>query len=210
MDKRQAIRREVRQRRRALSPIQQQQASRAMFRLMMRQPLFVRSRNIAFYLANDGEISPHFLLQQAQRMGKRCYLPVLKPGVENRLWFARYYRDTSLYMNHFGIYEPMPEASSLIRARQLDLVLLPLVAFDRQGGRLGMGGGFYDRSFSFKNASSVSAHKPYLMGLAHRCQEVESLELAHWDIPLHAVATDAGLIISNSAAKKRDFNPGDL
>lgn len=208
MDNRQQLRRQIRARRRALSPLQQQRAAESLFRLLKRQPLFIRSRRIAFYLANDGEISPHLLLEQAQKMGKRCYLPVLQPGAENRLWFARYRTDTPMYVNRFGISEPLPDSGSLLQAPQLDLVLMPLVAFDRQGGRLGMGGGFYDRTFAFKSAAGVSAHKPYLLGLAHSCQEVAELELAHWDIPLHGVATDAGLVVKGTG-KRRDFCPGD-
>ena len=209
MDNRQQLRRQMRTRRRALSPRQQQRAAESLLRLLKRQPLFVRSRRIAFYLANDGEISPHLLLEYALKMGKRCYLPVLQPGAENRLWFARYRADSTLYVNRFGISEPLPETASLLRAPQLDLVLMPLVAFDRQGGRLGMGGGFYDRTFAFKSHGGAGAHKPYLMGLAHSCQEVDALELAYWDIPLHGVATEGSLVVKGTG-KGRDFCPGDL
>lgn len=207
MDRRQALRREMRRRRRALSPQEQNRAALQLSRLLVRQPLFVRSRNIALYLANDGEICPRFVLQKALAMGKRCYLPVLQPGARNRLWFARYQQGTPLFNNRFGIPEPLPALSTLCRAPQLDLVLMPLVAFDRRGGRLGMGGGFYDRTFAFKQ--KVNAHKPYLLGLAHQCQEVPALDLAHWDIPLHGIATDKGLVVNNRAGNQRDFTVRD-
>lgn len=65
---------------------------------------------------------------------------------------------------------------------------LPLVAFDAKGRRLGMGGGFYDRAFAFKN--KYKRLGPMLIGLAHSIQEVESLDVEHWDIPLDAIVTE--------------------
>ncbi len=208
MDQRQALRKEMRDKRRALSPQQQERAARRLSRLLLRQPIFIRSRHIAFYLANDGEICPRYLLERALSMGKRCYLPVLHPGAENRLWFARYDRNTRMCANRFGILEPISKEARRLRAPQLDLTLLPLVAFDRRGGRLGMGGGYYDRTFAFKK--KVSVHKPYLLGLAHTCQEAEALELSYWDIPLHAIATDKGLVVSSTVGKGRDFHQRDM
>ena len=93
-----------------------------------------------------------------------------------------------LQRNRFGIAEPRPN-----RARQrplwaLDLLLLPLVGFDEQGGRLGMGGGFYDRSLAYRQRRTHLLG-PRLFGLAHECQKVACLPLASWDIPLHGVIT---------------------
>ncbi len=80
-------------------------------------------------------------------------------------------------------------------AGALDLVLLPLVGFDEQGGRLGMGGGFYDRSLAYL-ARRKNGHKPTLIGLAHECQKVDRLALASWDIPLAGTVTDAGWYVA--------------
>ena len=72
-----ALRRQLRQARRSLSPLQQQRAARALYRQLAQHPLFRRARHIAFYLPNDGEIDPRLLLREAQRRGKIAYLPVL-------------------------------------------------------------------------------------------------------------------------------------
>ncbi|WP_206019612.1 5-formyltetrahydrofolate cyclo-ligase [Pseudomaricurvus alkylphenolicus] len=197
------MRRSLRAKRRALSSREQKLAARRLCRLLLCQPLFIRSRHIAFYLPNDGEIDPRPLIVAAQRLGKHCYLPVLAPGNVNRLWFVRYTDSTPMVKNRYGISEPRPDFRRRRRAQDLDLVLLPLVGFDRFGGRMGMGGGFYDRSFSFKQ--HVNAHKPYLIGLAHGCQQVDRLKLASWDIPLGAVATDGDLFHPPGSFTQREF-----
>lgn len=202
MQNRQALRKTLRARRRALTPHQQTCAAQALVQQLKRQPLFLRSRRLAFYLPSDGEIDPRPLIREAWRRGKHCYLPVLAPDRSNRLWFVRYTPNTPMFTNRFGIPEPRVRFRHRLAARNLDVVFLPLVGFDRHGGRMGMGGGFYDRSFAFKQRSN--SHSPYLVGLAHQCQEVEQLELAHWDIPLCAIATDRNLIVASTAAR-RDF-----
>ncbi|WP_246125342.1 5-formyltetrahydrofolate cyclo-ligase [Exilibacterium tricleocarpae] len=201
------LRRVMRARRRQLTPQQQALAARRLMRLLRRQPLFVRSRHIAFYLASDGEINPAPLLELAWRAGKCCYLPALARGADGRLRFARYRPGSRLRPNRYGIPEPAITAGNCLPAAALDLVLLPLVAFDPSGARLGMGGGYYDRTFAFKQR--LPAQQPYLLGLAHQCQQVEALATAHWDIPLHAVATDGGLIPCTASANRRNFSPGD-
>jgi len=199
---RKQLRRELRQRRRSLTPAQQRAAAAKLCRLLRHQPLFIRSRHIAFYLPNDGEIDPRPLLEAALACGKRCYLPVLKPGAENNLWFVRFDKNTPLHNNRFGIPEPRADARRVLAAEQLDLVLMPLVGFDNQGGRMGMGGGFYDRTFEFKHRRK---QKTYLLGLAHSCQQVAQLDVAAWDIPLSAIATEQGIQRGYGDVLARDF-----
>ncbi|OPX54329.1 5-formyltetrahydrofolate cyclo-ligase [Oceanospirillum multiglobuliferum] len=199
LNQRNQLRRAMRHNRRALSPLQQKQAAERLFRLLIRQPFFLRAKRIALYLASDGEIDPQLLIQKAQQMGKTCYLPVLQPLVTNRLWFVRYDKRTPMGKNRFGISEPKIKnfgnrKQNRCTAKQLDLVLLPLVAFDPAGGRMGMGGGFYDRTFAFMRQHI--AGKPVLVGLAHECQKVDKLPIASWDIPLHAVASDQALYVA--------------
>ena len=183
------LRRQLRQRRRQLSPQQQRTASRQLERLLSRDMRFIKSQHIAFYLANDGEINPKPLLDRALKMKKHCYLPVLNG---KKLWFARYCKGDKLINNRFGIPEPRNKHRRL-PAKSLSMVLMPLVGFDSHGGRLGMGGGFYDRTFSWLNTQAVT-RRPVLMGLAHDCQKVEQLALQSWDIALTAIATDKELI----------------
>jgi len=188
---RQLLRTELRARRRALTPSQQAAASAWVLRHLMGLPAFRRARHIALYLANDGELDLYPVAEQLWKMGKHCYLPVLHPTLGRQLWFVEFTAATPLISNRFNIPEPDHRGAHKLPAQHLDMVLLPLVGFDRAGGRLGMGGGFYDTTFAFHQGRQG---KPYLVGIAHSCQEVETLELASWDIPLAAVVTDKEVI----------------
>lgn len=190
-DERQALRKLLRTKRKALSPSQQAAASAWVLRHLMKSPLFLRAKRVALYIANDGELNPAPIAEQLWKMGKHCYLPVLHPSHERQLWFVEFLQDAILTPNRFGIPEPHHHQANKMPANLLDVVLLPLVGFDRKGGRLGMGGGFYDTTFAFHQGKTG---KPYLIGLAHACQEVESLDTATWDIPLYGIATDKEFI----------------
>ncbi len=187
---RSALRRRLRQQRQQLSKVQQRHAASKLARLVWCSSLFRRSRHIGFYLANDGELDLTPLLQHAWAMRKTCYLPVI--SADRRLRFTPYYPGDPLAPNIFGIPEPSGAGLRLVDARLLDLLLLPLVGFDIQGNRLGMGGGFYDRSL----AGLRHRHhwrKPRLLGIAHALQRVDALDPQWWDIPLDGIATDQQL-----------------
>jgi len=196
------LRKQLRARRRALSAVQQQNAARDLFALIKRQPAIRKANRVAFYWANDGELNVEHVINWCLQNKKRCYLPILKSLSSQELLFLPFDQHTSFKKNRFGILEPQVPRHRALPPWQLDIIFLPLVGFDRDGGRLGMGGGFYDRAFAFKQRS-LSA-KPCLLGVAHSCQEVDSLPLQSWDIPLHAIATDSG-IISCAAGCQRDF-----
>lgn len=185
------LRRLLRQRRRQLTPLEQRRAARDLYRQLSHHPLFRRARHVALYLANDGEIDPALLLREAQRRGKATYLPVLNPWPRTRMVFQRLRKGEKLRPNRFGIPEPHFCRARQRKAWTLDLICLPLVGFDERGGRLGMGGGFYDRSLAYLDLRK-NWHKPTLMGMAHQCQQVDHLALASWDVPLQATVTDRG------------------
>ncbi|MBW8453970.1 5-formyltetrahydrofolate cyclo-ligase [Pseudomonas stutzeri] len=186
-----ALRRKLRQTRRQLSPAQQRHAARRLYRQLSHHPLFRRARHIALYLPNDGEIDPRLLLRAAHRRGKATYLPVLNPWPRTRMVFQRIEPGERLRRNRFGIFEPVIRTARQRRVWALDLLLMPLVGFDGNGGRLGMGGGFYDRSLAYR-ARRKKSHKPTLLGLAHECQRVDRLPLESWDVPLLGTVTDRG------------------
>lgn len=183
------LRRLLRQKRRSLSPSQQRQAAYDLYRQLVQHPLFRRARHIALYLPNDGEIDPRPLLRAAQRRGKHTYLPVLSAWPRTKMVFQRISRNEKLAGNRFRILEPRPQPKRQRQPWTLDLLLLPLVGFDDRGGRLGMGGGFYDRSLAYLRMRK-NWHKPTLLGLAHECQRVDELALASWDVPLQATVSD--------------------
>lgn len=163
----------------------QKQAARGLYLQLAQHPWFRRAGHVALYLANDGEISPHLVMQEAQRRKKHVYLPILTGRPGTPMVFQRVDATTRWRKNRFGIIEPVAEHRQQRALWTLDLVCLPLVGFDAGGGRLGMGGGFYDRSLA-----ACTLPLPRLLGLAHACQQVGQLPLAPWDIPLDAVVTD--------------------
>ena len=184
-----ALRRQLRQARRNLSPQQQQRAARGLYRQLAQHPLFRRARHIALYLPSDGEIDPRPLLREAQCRGKATYLPVLSAWPRTSMKFQRVSMHEKMTRNRFHIEEPVACPARQRKPWALDLILLPLVGFDQHGGRLGMGGGFYDRSLAYRQWRK-NCHKPTLLGIAHECQQVDRLTLASWDVRLAAVVTE--------------------
>ncbi|HDZ56434.1 MAG TPA: 5-formyltetrahydrofolate cyclo-ligase [Pseudomonas xinjiangensis] len=193
-DTRTSLRRRLRQARRALSPAQQHQASRKLYRQLAQHPLFLRSRHIAFYLANDGEIDPALLMAHARQLGKQCYLPVISGWPADRMHFQQILPGQHWVTNRFGIREPRVCRSRQVRPWRLSMVLMPLVGFDTEGNRLGMGGGFYDRTFAYRRWRP-RWRGAKLVGLAHSCQKVSALPIASWDIPLDGIISDTERLI---------------
>ncbi|SRR5690554_5955574 len=182
----QEIRRQMRAARRALSRQDLDIAGARLARNLQSLPAYRRARTIGAYLAVGGEMPLQPLILDAWTHGKHVYLPRLRDA---HLDFHRYTADTRLRRNRFGIAEPAVTAHSRINPRFIDVVLVPLVAFDDQGNRLGMGGGFYDRSFAFLHDRRCW-RRPLLIGIAHEFQHLPALDPAPWDVPLHAAVTD--------------------
>ena len=183
------LRRQLRAARRALSRSQQQRAARDLYRQLAQHSMFRRARHIALYLPSDGEIDPRPLLRAAQQRGKATYLPVLSAWPKTKMVFQRVRAGETLRLNRFKIAEPRANHRQQRKVWALDLILLPLVGFDPHGGRLGMGGGFYDRCLAYR-ALRTQPQKPQLVGVAHECQKVERLAMASWDVALAATVTD--------------------
>ncbi len=183
------LRREMRTRRRALTEPGRRILSRKLIHKLGRSRQFRSARRIACYLPNDGEVDLLPLIARMEFFGKRCFLPVLDTLRPRRLWFAPYRPGDPLVDNRFGIPEPACPSRYRVAAWCLDLVLTPLVAFDEEGNRLGMGGGYYDRTLSFLKRRHYWK-RPRLMGIAYEFQQVESLPQRTWDIPLNSVVTD--------------------
>lgn len=183
------LRRSLRARRNALTPDDQRLAAKRLAANLAGTRLFLTSRRIACYLPNDGEIDTAAVIEHIRRLRKTCYLPVLSRLSHDRLWFAEAGPETKFTPNRFGIPEPVVKASELIRAQELDLILMPLVGFDGKGNRLGMGGGFYDRSLEFLRHRN-HWRKPHLLGIAYDFQRVNGLAPDPWDVPLQGVVTD--------------------
>lgn len=182
------LRQELKHRRAALSPLQQANYSQQALRHLLTQPRIRSARLIALYWPVRGEISP-LQLKILALPQQRLYLPIVR-RLASPLRFVRWTKYTRFQTNRFHIPEPWPRYKQAIAAKSLDIVLMPLVAFDEQGTRLGMGGGFYDRSFAFKQKRRFK--RPLLVGFAYQFQRVSQLERASWDIALDAVVTEDG------------------
>jgi 5-formyltetrahydrofolate cyclo-ligase len=182
-----ALRRRLRAARRAIPPARQRLHARRLARVLGRHPRFLRARRIGAYCSADGELDPSPLL--ALDGHKRCYLPVLRPHPKRKLWFVRHRPGDRLRRNAYGIPEPQLRNRHIRLPWGLDLLLMPLVGFDAQGHRLGMGGGYYDRTLAYL-AQRRRWRRPVLVGIAHECQRVERLEPNPWDVPLDMVATE--------------------
>jgi 5-formyltetrahydrofolate cyclo-ligase len=186
-----SLRRYKRTERRRLSPQQQRLHSRIIARRLRGDLAFRRAERVAVYWAADGEVDLAPVIADLFARGKRCYLPVLRKQRPARLWFVAYRPRMRLGRNRFGIAEPPLPQRAITPPWALDIVLVPLVAFDPQGRRLGMGGGFYDRTFAYLRRHTYR-HRPDLMGIAHACQRVDELPERPWDIPLRQVLTEYG------------------
>lgn len=178
------LRTQLRQARRSLTPQQQQVSSDRLLHVIRPVLRQQKTKRIALYTAMDGEIDLTPFVNQCRQWNIDLYLPVLH-SFKHTLWFARYDNKSELVPNRFGIPEPIKSAP--IRPWQLNWVLLPLVGFDAQGGRLGMGGGFYDRTFAH---APRWPKRPKLFGVAHECQKVDRIPRESWDIKLDGVFSD--------------------
>ncbi len=186
------LRQKMRAARRALNDVDRYEAATRVAQALLKNRLFQCSRRIALYLPDDGELDPAPLFDAIWRSNKQSFLPVTQPSYSNRLRFASYNAKTQMINNKYGIPEPVASACSIVPAWALDLVLLPLVAFDVKGYRLGMGGGYYDRTFNFLSHRQYWK-KPYLMGLAYEFQKTDVVPHDSWDIPLSGIMTEKHL-----------------
>ena len=189
MTSRDSIRKTMRDRRRSLSPAQRSLAAEKFADHFSTSRVFLNSQRIAFYMANDGELDPAPLLFIAWSMGKSCYLPVLTANHDKSLLFAPYEPGDPVAYNRFGIPEPDIAARHRVKARNLDLIVMPLVAFDNKGNRIGMGGGYYDRTLGYLK-DRHSWQRPKLVGVGYEIQRVKSIDSQSWDVPLRYIATE--------------------
>ncbi|WP_346796990.1 5-formyltetrahydrofolate cyclo-ligase [Halomonas sp. Bachu 37] len=189
------LRTQLRRLRRNLTASQQHEASRQLCRRLKQLPEVRRARRISLYLPVGGEIDPTPLISWLRQRNARVYLPVLRPFAENHLWLVEYRPDTPMRRNRFGILEPSrhysARRSNRLPAWALDTMIVPLVGFDTEGNRMGMGGGFYDRTLAF---TRVRRPRPCLIGVAHSLQQVPHLQPAPWDISLQAIVSDRDII----------------
>ena len=163
--------------------------------LFAAHPLFKQSQHIACYLSLPDEFDSLPLIETIWQNKKECYLPVIAKKNDKQLLFIHYRYGDALHLNQYSILEPK-NMSKEISPQELDLVIMPLIAFDREGHRLGTGGGYYDRTFAFMHEEKKA--KPILTGLAYAAQQTETLPHDDWDVHLAEVITEREVIVFSS------------
>lgn len=188
------LRQAFRSLRRSIGAAERRAASAALARLLSANGLLRSGRRIALYLAHDGELDPGHVARFARPRGARLFVPVVTHAGMGRMRFAPLDSPARAWRrNRYGIREPGGVPRLWRGAKLLDVVLMPLVAFDAAGNRLGMGGGYYDRALAFRSLRR-HWHRPLLIGLAYDCQEASTLSTARWDIPVDLIATPTRLL----------------
>jgi 5-formyltetrahydrofolate cyclo-ligase len=183
------LRRAARSRRAALTDAERAAGAAAVRDLLLADPRCRRATRLAAYLAVGSELD---LRPTIAAFAARCelYLPRLRP-VGRRMAFARYSPGDPLVANRHRIPEPAGTAPTTA-PRFLDVVLVPLVAFDGLGNRLGSGAGYYDATLASRNAPG-GASRPALYGIGFACQRASGIPARSWDVPLDAVVTELGI-----------------
>lgn len=161
-------------------------ASETICNSITRSHEFIAADSVACYLPMADEVDPRRIIARAWRAKKRIFCPVI--GKRRQMIFRQLEPNTSVLRNSFGLWEPLD--GPIIPARQLDLVITPLVAFDRDNNRIGMGGGYFDRCFAWQRGRK-HWYRPKLLGVAFDCQKVEKIAPNPWDIRLYGVVTES-------------------
>lgn len=186
---RRGLRRRLRERRNTLPAAARIAAAESFAERAATLPALQQGGYVAGYWAVAGELSLHALLP---RLPAGCLYCLPQLHADGRLRFAPWRLGDPLVANRYGIPEPDVEPASCLDAGDLRAALLPLLGFDRRGHRLGMGGGWYDRSFAFRRETAAP---PHLIGVGYAFQEIEGLAAAAWDVPLDLVATEREIIV---------------
>lgn len=168
-----------------MSASAREKASARICDAVIRSGTFRASGKVGCYLPSDEEVDTWPIIERAWTMGKRVFAPVV--GKNWTMRFRDLDPDTSLSPNGYGLLEP--QNGEFVDPRRLDIVITPMVAFDSSRHRLGMGGGYFDRCFSFLKGRQIWLH-PKLIGVAFDCQRVDAISANPWDIRVFRVITE--------------------
>jgi 5-formyltetrahydrofolate cyclo-ligase len=178
------LRKSIRQKRRAVSAFQQRHSEQLILQRLRMLPEFKHAKRIGIYLHAFGEIQTHKIIQYCFHQKKSVYLPMICNMNQHLVWVKisqNQFQNRRFSHHPLGMQEPMATHGQSVS--HLDLLLMPLLACDRLGTRIGMGGGFYDKTLAL-----APYHRPFRLGLAHHFQLVpETLHREKWDQPLDAL-----------------------
>jgi len=179
------LRIDARKKRRSMTAPERARASRRIADRFLNSRYFMASDTIGCYVSTWDEVDTSAIIERAWRAKKRIFLPVT--GSHRVLRFRETLPETELAMNDFGLWEPV--SGKPIDVNDLDVVVTPLVAFDSNRNRIGMGGGYFDRTFSFLRDRQYWL-RPKLIGVAFEIQRVREITPNPWDIPVFRVYTE--------------------
>ncbi|WP_348666520.1 5-formyltetrahydrofolate cyclo-ligase [Arsenophonus symbiont of Ornithomya chloropus] len=182
--KKNIIRKKLRKKRQELTHLEQNNAAYAITKLILNQKKVLSADHIGLFLSFDGEINTNFLIKNLWKYKKKIYLPFLN-FCNQEIMFIKYSSNTLLKKNCFNIYEPLANTKHIIPIKNIDIIFVPLVAFDKKGNRLGMGGGYYDKLL--KNLKKNT----HPIGLAYDFQLVHKIPIEPWDISLPEIITES-------------------
>lgn len=191
------LRRRGREARRALSPAERATAARQVADRVAALVAAIAPGTAGSYLPTDGELDPAFVVDLLRDAGWAMHLPVIGP--QRTMQFAEWHEDTPLRENRYGIEEPA-EVGELVPVRSLDLVLVPCVAVDPMGHRLGFGAGYYDRALSDAEDPTMTSSRPrpLLVGVVFDVQVVPRVEPQPWDVALDAVVCESATMLTGA------------
>ena len=172
--------------RRSMTSSARSRASAQIANRFLNSRYFLGSRSIGCYVSTWDEVDTSEIIERAWRARKRIFLPVT--AARGQMVFRETLPATELAKNEYGLWEPV--SGQRIDACRLDVVVTPLVAFDDDGNRVGMGGGYFDRTFAFLGNRNRWLH-PKLIGVAFECQRVPKIARNPWDIPVFRVITES-------------------
>lgn len=155
----------------------------------------IESEHVGSYISHDGEVDPMPILRSEISTQKFFYLPVITSESEKNLAFYPYSPGEDLPPNRYGIPEPQFENKKSIPIEKLEVVFVPIVAFDKYCNRLGRGAGYYDHTFSFIKNLPPNQKRPLLVGLAYEFQKVAKIEPSKWDVPMDIIITELDIYL---------------
>jgi len=191
------IRQILRTKRKALTSVFQQTAAQALLLRLKNDIAIKEAKHIALYLANNGELDLQPFIRWCWQQNKHTYLPIVHPFTTGHLLFLHYDSNSTMIINRYNIEEPKLDVRDIKVIQQLDIIITPLVAFDSAGSRIGMGGGYYDRTLAKwyehylqnKEVAKDKQANPSIIGVAHDCQQITKVPNEAWDIPLPKIIT---------------------
>jgi len=175
------LRRQLRERRKSIKIPTRKRKGKKILHQCQKNGLFRSAKHIAIFTPNDGEVETENIINFLTKQDYFLYLPILSGEKLKFAKIGKYFRK-----NRFGINEPV--CTPIVGAHKMDLILIPLVGFDKYKNRLGMGGGFYDKTLSFQK-KRLKYRVPKLIGLAFDCQEVDKLDTMPWDVSVDGIMT---------------------